>query len=415
MKKKSGKTSLSKIMPSSKNNKEINFTPTSFKNFEINNILSSPEKIKEEIFLPKKKGIIRTIYHRKTKSSSQNYVPYITNSNNKNNFNNSCSRLSYIFKGKDIINCNNRNKMYNSCSRNKYVLFKKKLKNNINNKKNDNLLSISFSLKDFRNNIINTFINSYINEIKNDIKHYNNITNGNNNKSIYIFDNLNNIEETRNTTSITGFNNSNLLYKNQMLITDNKNTKTSNYIKINKKANNNKIFSSSHNSSKIISCINKPYDNEAQSIKLKEKNKLYYYIYNNNIKYKNSLKKTQKNSNNLIISPKIYKNKKQNSNKLSFVNAISQNFKLHYKNKSTKKSLNSSKKIFNSNSLNKRKKNLENDNNTYKKRKNKSQKNDEKIMNEYNNEIKEFKSVEEIHFIFVQMIQKKKAFFVNHS
>ena len=36
-------------------------------------------------------------------------------------------------------------------------------------------------------------------------------------------------------------------------------------------------------------------------------------------------------------------------------------------------------------------------------------------MNEYNNEIKEFKSVEEIHFIFVQMIQKKKAFFVNHS
>ena len=51
---------------------------------------------------------------------------------------------------------------------------------------------------------------------------------------------------------------------------------------------------------------------------------------------------------------------------------------------------------------------------TYKRRKNKSQDNKSKLGVEYNNEIGEFQSVEEIHFIFVQMNQKKKAFFENN-
>ena len=122
------------------------------------NIILSPKKYKEEIVLPKKKIIPNTAYHRKTKSSSQNYVQYQNMINNSyNNLSKSVSKLSYIFKRNEnrkkneIIN-------YDSSSRNKYELFKKKF----NNEKSSNLLSISFSLKDFRNNIINAFSNSEI-------------------------------------------------------------------------------------------------------------------------------------------------------------------------------------------------------------------------------------------------------------
>ena len=211
MKKKSKKTSLSKFSPIQKINQDINLIRTSFRKSEMNNILSSPEKIKEEIYSPKKKGIFKTTYHRKTKSSSQVYVPYITNNNINVNNNNSISRISFILKN-DINNCNNKNKLFCSTSRNRYEIFKKRFNNyNNKNKKSSNLLSISFSLKDFRNNIINTFMNSEINGHKNEISNkYSNNTNKNN-KSLLNFDNLNNIEETRNTTSITGFNNSNLL------------------------------------------------------------------------------------------------------------------------------------------------------------------------------------------------------------
>ena len=249
---KSNKTSLSKLSPTNKNKatKNNNFYLTTSKNKELNNIISSPKKNKEEANLPKKKIILNTAYHRKTKSSSQNYIQYqnfIKDSNT--NLNNSVSKLSYIFRRNDYKK-NFENMNYNTSSRNKYELFKKK---SDRNKKSSNLLSISFSLKEFRNNIINAFTHSNINEIQKG--KLSNKSNTKNNRSLFIFDNLNNIEETRNTTSITGFNNSNLLYNKQLIIKDNKNVKSTKYIKINKKPRK-QLFSSNNNSPKLITYTN---------------------------------------------------------------------------------------------------------------------------------------------------------------
>lgn len=395
---KSNKTSLSKLSPTNKNKsqKDINFNLTTFKHHELNNILSPTKKNKEEILSPKKKIILNTVHHRRTKSGSQNYIQYqnlINDSNNK--LNNSVSKLSYIFRRNDFKK-KNENINYDSNSRNRFELFKKKFNQN---KKSSNLLSISFSLKEFRNNIINAFTNSNINEIKKE--KYSNKSNSKNNKSLFIFDNLNNIEETRNTTSITGFNNSNLLYKKQMKVKDNKNVKSTKYIKINRKQRKN-LFSSNNNSTKSITFTN----NNHVNCKIKEKNKIYQYIYNhNNINIESSkeIKNKQKNTKNLALSKRTYKNsvsKVQSTKKISFINAISENIKLHYKNKNNNYKINSLKSPKNKNVYVK-----------FRGRKNKSQENRNKIGVQYNNKIGEFQSVEEIHFIFVQMNQKKKAFF----
>ena len=397
---KSNKTSLSKLSPTNKNKatKNNNFNLTTSKNKELNNIISSPKKNKEEANLPKKKIILNTAYHRKTKSSSQNYIQYqnfIKDSNT--NLNNSVSKLSYIFRRNEFKK-NFENMNYNTSSRNKYELFKKKIDRN---KKSSNLLSISFSLKEFRNNIINAFTHSNINEIQKG--KLSNKSNTKNNRSLFIFDNLNNIEETRNTTSITGFNNSNLLYKKQMKVKDNKNVKSTKYIKINRKQRKN-LFSSNNNSTKSITFTN----NNHVNCKIKEKNKIYQYIYNyNNINIESNkeIKNKQKNTKNLALSKRTYKNsvsKVQSTKKISFINAISENIKLHYKNKNNNYKINSLKSPKNKNVYVK-----------FRGRKNKSQENRNKIGVQYNNKIGEFQSVEEIHFIFVQMNQKKKAFFEN--
>jgi len=395
---KSNKTSLSKLSPTNKNKsqKDINFNLTSFKLHNLNNILSPTKMYKEEILLPKKKMIPNTVYHRRTKSGSQNYIQYqnfINDSNN--NLNTSVTKLSNIFRRNEFKK-KYENMNYDSSSRNKFELFKKKFNQN---KKSSNLLSISFSLKEFRNNIINAFTNSNINEIKKE--KYSNKSNSKNNKSLFIFDNLNNIEETRNTTSITGFNNSNLLYKKQMKVKDDKNVKSTNYIKINRKPRK-QLFSSNNNSTKSITFTNNNYINS----KIQEKNKLYQYIYNHNninIQPKKEIKNKLKNKKNLALSKRTYKNsvpKLQSTKKISFINAISENLKLHYKNKNNNYKINSLKSPKNKKAYIK-----------FKGRKNKSQENRNKMEVEYINQIGEFQSVEEIHFIFVQMNQKKKAFF----
>jgi hypothetical protein len=153
---KTKKSSLSKFSSSTKNKskKDINFSLTSFKKYEINNILSSPKKNKEEIILPKKKLFPNSACHRKIKSESQNYFQYLNLIDESNN-NNSISKLSHLFKKNDL-NKMNKNYINNSCSRNKYESFKKKFNDN---KKSNNLLSLSLSLKDFSNNIINIFTN----------------------------------------------------------------------------------------------------------------------------------------------------------------------------------------------------------------------------------------------------------------
>ena len=223
---KSIKSSISKLSPSNKNksNKYTNFNLTSFKNNEYNNFISSPKKTKEENISSKKKFFPYSAYHRKTKSSSQNYIQF------PNLISDEIYNLNFTKNGNSKNNSNNGNK---------YDLFKKKFNEN---KKSSNLLSISFSLKDFRNNIINSFINSNYNETQKSNK-----SNFKDNKSLFIFDNLNNIEETRNTTSITGFNNSNLFYKNQMMNKEEKKIKCNKLIKINRKQKND-LFSPNCNS-----------------------------------------------------------------------------------------------------------------------------------------------------------------------
>ena len=407
---KSNKSSLSKLSPTNKNKtkKDLNFNLTSFKNNALNNIISSPKKNKEENISTKKKVVPYTTYHRKTKSSSQNFIQYqnLINDTN-NNLNKSFSKISYLFR-KNEIKINNDNYNYNNynnntSSRNRFELFKKKFNEN---KKSSNLLSISFSLKDFRNHIINAFAKYNNSEIKKEKSHLKN------NKSLFILDNLNNIEETRNTTSITGFNNSILLYKKNMIINDNKNIKSTKYIKINKYRK--QLFSPNSNSSKIINQTN----NNKNNTKVKEKTKLYNYIYNHNninIKPNKDIKNVSNKQKNLVLKKQSYKNsapKIPKTRKVSFVNAISENLKLHYKNKLNNYEIKKDY-IYNLKSLKSpKKKNVIYT--TYKRRKNKSQENKSKIGVEYNNEIGEFQSVEEIHFIFVQMNQKKKAFFENN-
>jgi hypothetical protein len=391
------KPSISKLSPSNKNksSKYANFNLTSFKNNEYNKLISSPKKIKEENILSKKNLYPYSAYHRKTKSSSQNYIQF------QNLMSDEIYNLNFTKTG----NCIN-----NSNSRNKYDLFKKKFNEN---KKSSNLLSISFSLKDFRNNIINAFINTNYNEV-----HKYNKSNIKDDKSLFLFDNLNNIEETRNTTSITGFNNSNLFNKKQMLVKDNKKIKSTKLIKINGKSKK-QLFSPNCNSTKIITYLN----NQAKNITENEheNNKLYHYIYNHsniNINQNNDIKnKSSIPKKNLALSKKTYKNsasKLQKSRKISFVNAISENLKLHYKNKMNNYEI---KNDFNYNiksiKNNKEKKDIYIK--PYKKRKNRSQESKGKTGAEYLNEIGQFQSVEEIHFIFVQMNQKKKVFFENKS
>ena len=83
---------------------------------------------------------------------------------------------------------------------------------------------------------------------------------------------------------------------------------------------------------------------------------------------------------------------------------------MHYKNKVNNYKI---KNNFNYNIKSLKNNNKKNIHKSFSKRKNRSQENKAKMQIEYINEIGQFQSVEEIHFIFVQMNQKKKAFFEN--
>ena len=398
------KSSILKLSPThqNKNKKDINFNLTSLKNYEFINKFSSPMKSTEEYLLNKKNNIVNTAHHRKTKSSSQSYTKYhnILNDSN-NNLNDSASKLSYLLRRTDYKKNNaNINYNYNNNIRNKLGLYKKEL---FESKKSSNLLSISFS-------------SNIIKEMKKEKEKYYNKSNYKNKKSLFILDNLYNIEETRNTTSITGFNNSNLLNKKQILIKDNNNSRSTKMIKINRKSRK-QLFHPKNNSSILINFTNNKNNNLKKNnfSKIKEKDNSYHYIYSqNNINTKSTKEiKSNNNPKNLIISKRTYKNsiqKSQSTRKISFVNAISENLKLHYKNKTNKFEI---KNDFNYEieSLKNSKKNE-----VYvkiKRRKNKSQEKINTIGIEYNNQIENFKSIEEIHFTFVQMNQKKKAFLEN--
>lgn len=382
------------------------------KDFEANRIALSTKKSKEELFLPKKKIIPNTYHHRRTKSSGQDYMECMTNNNNIINNNSSASKLSFIFTRKE------KDKNYDVCS----VSRNKKFKNNFdeNKKSTSKLLSMSFSLKDFRNHLINSFSNNNLKELKSNNKCSNN-ENLKNNKSLFSFDNLTNIEETRNTTSITGFNNSNLIYNKRLSNKGKQNSKSTKYI-ITKNKQNKKLSASKNNSSKIITYTN----NNVIKEKAFPKYNLHRYIYKHyNIRPKHSLSKLNNNSY-LALTKKTFRNSQKcfsnlhNGATLYFKpnNESEYNSKSNYfdlkKNFNDElddiKTVRNEKKNFwfsNNNSKNKQIKKETYP--KYKKRKTKSQENNYKIG--INENDADFKSVEEIHFIFVQISQRKKEFF----
>lgn len=379
------------------------------KDFETNKVALSPKKSKEELFLPKKKIMSNTYHHRRTKSSGQDYMDYTTNNNN--NMNSPASKLSFIFRRKE------KEKNYDICS----VSRNKKFKNNFdeNKKSNSKLLSMSFSLKDFRNHLINSFSNNNLKELKNNNKYSNN-DNLKNNKSLFSFDNLTNIEETRNTTSITGFNNSNLIYSKRLNNKGKQNAKSIKYI-ITKNKQNRKLYSSKNNSSKIITYTN----NNVIKEKVPKYN-LHRYIYKHyNIRPKHNLSKLNNNSY-LALSKKTFRNSQKyfsnlhNGAKLYIKhnNESEYNTKSNYfdlKNNfndeldNVKTTRNEKKNVCFSTNNSKNKQIKKETYTKYKKRKTKSQENNYKVGISENDA--DFKSVEEIHFIFVQISQRKKEFF----
>ena len=401
------KESQNKLSPTFQRKKYF-FSQSSFKNNENNNILLSPKRSQYDIRLPKKKIIPNTSHHRRKKSNSDNYIQYMTNNNI--NLNQSASKLSFIFRRNDLGK-NNINNNYSLGSRNK------KTTTNFNdNKKKINLLSISFSLKDFRNTIMNAFSHSNLNAEKNNKK--NKIINLKNNKSLFKFDNTN-IEETRNTTSITCFNNSNLIYNKSHNIKEDENSKSTKYIKINLKSNN-KLLSPQKSPSKIITYTNSEAIKEKKSAKCNYN--IHNYIYKNNI---NRIKNYNKlnNTNNLILTKKTFRNSQKNLNKvgkskkIGFFNPINElennNFNyIESERKNKNKNINNSVSSAN----NRKNKNINKERYLkYKKRKTKSQDKNYQIGVNDNYSIKEFKSVEEIHFIYVQINQRKKEFFKKNN
>ena len=377
--------------------KKYYFSKNLIQDYEINNIILSPKKSQDELLLPKKKLIPNTSHHRRTKSNSQNYIDYLASKNI--NLNTSISQLSFIFGKKELEN----NYNYSSVSRNK------KFKSNYNeNKKSSNLLSISFSLKDFRNNIVNAFSNKNIYKSKNNNEKNINIFNLKNNKSIFSFDNITNVEETRNTTSITNFNNSNLIYNKHLNNKDKERekSKSTKYIKINQKVYK-QLYSSKNYSSKIITFPNNNNSKIEKNGNASPKFNLHKYNKNNNISNK------LKNTNNLILTKNTFENNKKffSKEKIFNISPISEldnddNFYI------IERKNNMNKNNFSPIGRNLKIKKIKKDTSPkYKKRKAKSLENNCKININCNNRIGEFKSVEEIHFIFVYINQKKKEFF----
>jgi hypothetical protein len=386
------------------------------KDFESNKIALSTKKSKEELFLPKKKISSNTYHHRRTKSSGQDFIEFMTKNNNIINNNPSASKLSYIFTRKE------NNKNYGICSVSRNRKFKYNLDEKRKSNSNSKLLSMSFSLKDFRNHLINSFSNIKLKELKNNNKYRNN-ENLKNNKSLYNFDNLTNIEETRNTTSITGFNNSNLIYSKRLSNKEKQSAKSTKYI-ITKNKQNKKLYSSKNNSSKNITSTNSNVIKE----KTFHKYNLHRYIYKHyKIRPKHSLSKINNNSY-LALTKKTFRNSQKcfsnlhNGTKLyikpnneSENNSKSNNFYL--KNNfnddpddiSTVRNEKKNVWISNNNSKNKI---IKKEKETYPKYKKRTTKSQENMYNiEISENVDNFKSVEEIHFIFVQISQRKKEFF----
>lgn len=407
------------LSPMSKRQKNT-FSHNNFKDLEINKIPLSHKKSQDELILNKNNNVSNN-FHRRIKSNSGNYIDSMTNLEQNFGINN-----TFIIgknPNKEQVTKNEINPKI-SVGRN----YKKQQQREIYN----NILPSSCSLKDFRNFIIME------KKCENDIKkYYNNDLNLYNNKIIYSNDILTNIEETRNTTSINIINNNNLLYSKHFIEMEkgkeNGNKENKKHIKISRKKNNSNLYSPIGKKQKI------DYTNTNNDL-IKEKYQkynLHRYIYNNNnLKGKN-------NKNNITKINYNYNSNYLNTTKKSFRNSEKKfsNINKNYKNLSiicpisdtryeepltfynSKKRMNFSqreeknviKKNFPSSTTNKNNE-IRFTFTKYKKRNNKSQENifyKSKIKE--SEEINEFDSVEEIHFMFVEITQKKKNFFQKNN
>lgn len=415
------------LSPKSKREKAVKFSQNIFKDFEINKLPLSHKKSQDELLLNKQK-IISKKYHRRTKSNSEYYIQNLVNTENNFRNNPSMYQLSFVTKKKE------KEKEVENNNSNKSTLSGNKNKNNNENQNNDfhNALSFSCSLKDLRKNLNNSCSsNKNLNVAKNghngNIRYYINELNLKNNKSGVFFDNTTNIEETRNTTSIN-INNSNLLYNKHIIEKEKQKEKPKKYIKINRK-HHRKIYSSMDNHLKI--CNTNANIFEEIKEKNSPKNNLHRFIYNNN-NIKTKIYKTKFN-NYLNFEKRPFRNsekyysKYKNDKNFSIIDPIFESYygeqinnyktqKKFYNNIksskiSPKKTKLFNKKPFNATNKNKTKKKIDFIIPKIKKRTHRSQEN-YSINKIYEIEpIEEFDSVEEIHFMFVQLNQNKKQFF----
>ena len=364
------------------------------------NIAFSSKKSKNKLILPKKKILCNTSHHRRTKSNSDN----LSNQNiaNKNdNLNQSALEISLIDKNNELAIENDRNN-YCSSTRNKN-------KNNFNEHKLINLLSINFSLKEFRNKIINSFSQNNLSEEKKN-KIINIINHNNKNKKYdYNSEKSYNREETRNNTSISGCLNNTYLFVNRQ-ISDSKEKNRKSYNKINCKSNK-KLFSLKSNSAKNINQLYNKSNKKNRQFKdnFKGKNK------NKDIKKNNNAKSI--NTNNLILTKKTFQSGQKFSPnnkkfKISLFNPISKlnDYNFNYF-ESDKKKNKGTRNIYYLECKNKKIGNIGKYN---KKDYDNKGKNSNKGFN-YDESCREFKSVEEIHFLYVYISQKKKEYFEKNN
>ena len=466
--KKSTKEYINMLSPSFKRNK-ITFSQDLFRDLDTNKIPLTQKRSQNKLLLNKQK-VVTSQNHRRNKSNSENYPENITNAENNLGTNPSLSQMSYYAKNKPKDKEKEKDKYseYRTYIKNSVSRNLKSCSNNTNQFiqcDNDNVLSFSCSLKDFRNFVINSCssknkLNLPKNNHNNINYFYNNEIKSKKNKSIFSTDYISNIEETNNTTSINNnISNSNLIYSKQIISEKGKQKK---YIKINRK-HSRKLYSSMDNNLKI-NYINDNYSKNNEETKEKDKispkYNLHHFIYNHsNIKTKtnsyntntncsNKINKynynTSTNQNNLSTAKKSLRNSEKyfprikNDKKLSIINSVAETYYdvpcTYYRSEneynkdmpvsmvSPKKSKVFNKSNFPSTTTNQNKSKIKNIF-TFSKNKlgrQKSQENHCYLKQNINgpmplSTINEFSSVEEIHFMFVQINQSKKQFFEKYE
>jgi hypothetical protein len=260
---------------------------------------------------------------------------------------------------------------------------------------------------------VNSFFHTNLSGEKN--KNKRKIINLKNNNLKFNLNKSYNKEETRNTTSISGSNNTNIISNKNAYEKEEKNIKSPKHI-INKRKSNDQLFSLKSSSTKKITRTYKIVP------KQKPLPKCNLYSLSNK---KNNINANKKNKqlikkNNLILTKKTYQSnhkylsKEGNSNNFVIFNQNSEleNYAFNYLESYREKNnlSNCSSVIINKNM------NVKYEN------KSKSKKNKKKVRESSykeriicNYSFKEFKSVEEIHFLYVYINQKKSEFFEKNN